>query len=83
MARGRKGEPDVPKRFEEILERLEGLVGRLESGELSLEESLEAYEHGVRLAQAGTERLDEAERRLEVLSGQLREGEPSSGGGAE
>lgn len=81
MTRGRKSEGAVPKRFEEILERLDVLVEKLESGELSLEASLEAYEQGTQLARAGTERLDEAERRLEILSGEKIEGEPSSGGG--
>ena len=81
MARAKEGSESTPKRFKEILERLESLVERLESGDLSLEASLEAYEQGVKLAKAGAERLDEAERRLEVLGGD-DETEPSSGGGA-
>ncbi len=53
--------------FEAILERLQKVVAQLETGELALEESLKAFELGVRLSRAGQKRLDEAERRIEVL----------------
>lgn len=62
MAAGRKAE-----RFEDLLARLEAIVKSLESEDLELESSLEAYEEGVRLARECHARLDEADRRVEVL----------------
>lgn len=53
--------------FEELLERLGEVVARLESGELPLEGALAVFEEGVLLAKAGRARLDEAERRVELL----------------
>lgn len=55
------------KSFEELIQRLEAIAGRLESGEAALEEALQLFEEGVGLAKAGTARLDEAERRIEML----------------
>src|SRR5207249_2027518 len=54
-------------RFEEALAELEGLVQRLEKGELPLEESLAAFERGVNLVRLLTQRLAEVEQRVEVL----------------
>ena len=54
-------------RFEEALVELEGLVQRLEKGELPLEESLAAFERGVNLVRHLTQRLAEVEQRVEVL----------------
>jgi len=53
--------------FEEVLTRLEAVVEKLEKGELPLEESLSVFEEGVRLSRLGAERLDAAERRVELL----------------
>ena len=55
------------ERFEDLLTRLERLVHTLESDELDLEKSLEAYEEGVKVARECHARLDEADRRVEVL----------------
>jgi exodeoxyribonuclease VII small subunit len=55
------------ERFEDLLERLEQIVKALECEELDLERSLQAYEEGVRVAQACHRRLDQAEQRVEVL----------------
>ena len=57
---------DAPK-FEDALAELEGLVQRLEKGELPLEESLAAFERGVNLVRHLTQRLAEVEQRVEVL----------------
>jgi exodeoxyribonuclease VII small subunit len=54
-------------KFEECLSRLEQIVGALESGNLSLEESLKVFEEGIALARHCSRYLDEAERRIEVL----------------
>lgn len=53
--------------FEQILERLEDVVGTLEQGDAPLEQALAAFERGVSLARLGSRRLDEAERRVELL----------------
>jgi len=55
-------------RFEEGMERLEGIVARLESGELVLEDALKAFEEGVGLVRVLNEKLTEAEQRIEILS---------------
>jgi exodeoxyribonuclease VII small subunit len=54
-------------KFEISLKKLEEIVRRLEGGELSLEESLKAFEEGVKHAGVCSARLNEAEQRVEVL----------------
>jgi len=56
------------ERFEVSLERLEKVVTKLEGGGLSLEDSLKSFEEGTRLAKACQERLNEAEKKIELLS---------------
>ncbi|MCA1592142.1 MAG: exodeoxyribonuclease VII small subunit [Acidobacteria bacterium] len=58
--------------FETQLAGLERIVRELERGDLPLEKSLELFEQGVRLSRECQERLNEAERRIEVL---LRDGD--------
>lgn len=53
--------------FDQILARLREVVTRLESGELSLEQSLAVYEEGVQLARKGQQLLVSAEKRVEIL----------------
>ena len=53
--------------FEIQLAALEQIVRELERGELSLEESLRLFEDGVKLARECQERLNQAERRVEIL----------------
>jgi exodeoxyribonuclease VII small subunit len=53
--------------FDQILARLREVVTRLESGELSLEQSLAVYEEGVALARKGQDQLASAEKRVEIL----------------
>ncbi len=53
--------------FEEALSRLEKTVEKLEAGDLPLEDSLKLYEDGVRLSQTCSQKLEAAERRIEVL----------------
>lgn len=55
------------KTFEASLQELEKIVRRLEDGDLPLEESLRLFEEGVRLSRECQERLDQAERRIEIL----------------
>ena len=53
--------------FDRVLERLRQVVAKLEQGNLSLEQSLLAFEEGVGLSRRGSEMLDAAERRVEIL----------------
>lgn len=55
------------KKFESALGRLEKIVQDLEQGDLPLEQSLKLFEEGVKLARICAKRLDEAERKVEVL----------------
>lgn len=59
--------PGEDEGFDAVLARLRKVVERLENGNLSLEESLSAYEEGVGLAQKGHALLDGAEKRVELL----------------
>jgi exodeoxyribonuclease VII small subunit len=54
-------------RFEEALAELEGVVRKLEKGELPLEDSLAAFERGMGLVKQLSKRLEDIERRVEVL----------------
>ncbi len=62
------------KDFEAAIAELEGIVKKLEEGDLPLETSLGLYERGVQLSRFCHSRLEEAERRIEVLDerGELR-----------
>lgn len=55
-------------KFEEKLASLESVVGKLEGGDLSLEDSLAEFEKGIGLVRELTRELDQVERRLEVLA---------------
>ena len=55
------------EKFETALKKLEDIVRRLEGGSLSLDDSLKAFEEGVKHAAFCTKKLDEAERKVEVL----------------
>ena len=61
--------------FEESIARLTRIVERLEEGELTLEESLQLFEEGIKLSRVSQERLDRAQKRVEkLLRGQLAKG---------
>ena len=62
------------KDFEAAIAELESIVKKLESGDLPLEQSLALYERGVQLSRFCHARLEEAERRIEILTdrGDLR-----------
>lgn len=55
------------EKFETALKKLEDVVRKLEGGELSLDESLKAFEEGVKYSAFCSKKLNEAERRVEVL----------------
>ncbi len=53
--------------FEKLMEEFEQLVKKIEAGEQPLEESIRLFERGMLLAAEGNRRLDDAERRIQVL----------------
>ena len=53
--------------LEKTLETLEALVEKMESGDLSLEESLQAFEQGVRLTREAQQALQAAEQKVRIL----------------
>jgi exodeoxyribonuclease VII small subunit len=53
--------------FEKALAELESIVGKMEAGELSLDESLALFEKGVQLAKFLREELGKAEKKVEIL----------------
>ena len=53
--------------FEAALTELETIVARMETGELALEDSIEAYKRGVLLVRAAQERLEVAEQQVRIL----------------
>ncbi len=55
------------ERFEDALGKLEKIVTKLEDGDISLEESLRLFEEGIRLSRLCNQKLDEAERKVEIL----------------
>lgn len=60
-----------PPDFETALAELEAIVNQMETGSLPLDQSLQAYEKGVRLARFCQSRLDVAEEQVKVLQGDL------------
>ena len=62
--------------FETALKRLEEIVKKLENGELSLDTALELFEEGIKLSRFCNSKLEQAERRVEIVlknsSGQPR-----------
>ena len=54
-------------KFEEALKRLEKIVEELENGSLSLDDSLEKYEEGIKLSKACSKKLEVARKKVEIL----------------
>jgi exodeoxyribonuclease VII small subunit len=69
------------KDFEGAIGELESIVKKLEEGDLPLEQSLALYERGVQLSRFCHARLEEAERRIEILNerNELKAAPPSLG----
>jgi exodeoxyribonuclease VII small subunit len=66
MAKGGRRGAKEP-RFEEALSGLEKIVRQLEEGELPLDDALRLFEEGVRLSRFCSAKLDEAEKKIEIL----------------
>ena len=58
---------NAPPSFEDALQELERIVGRLESGDATLQESIDLFERGQLLRQACAERLDAAQARIDAI----------------
>ena len=58
----------TPRKFEDLLARLEEIVGEMETAELPLEKLLSSYEEGMNLVKACGDRLTDAEQKVEILS---------------
>lgn len=54
-------------RFEEALKKLEKIVGELEKGDLPLDDALERYEEGIKLARICEKKLEAAKKKVEIL----------------
>ena len=54
-------------KFEEAFQKLETIIKKLDEGNLTLEDSLKAFEEGVRLSRFCSRKLDEAEKRVDLL----------------
>ncbi len=65
--RSKKNDGMAEAKFEDALAKLEEIVRKMEQGELTLDESLASFEEGIRLARLCARRLDEAERRIDIL----------------
>ena len=63
--------------LETSLDNLESLVERMESGDLTLEESLKAFEEGVRLSRECQQALQQAEQKVRILLEQNTDAEPA------
>jgi exodeoxyribonuclease VII small subunit len=75
MAKG-KQKSDVEKlSFEQAIKELTGIVGRIEQGEIPLQDSLEQYEKGMALIKHCRTILQKAEKRIEKISKEEKSGD--------
>lgn len=56
------------KTFEESMTELEAVVSQLEAGDITLDESLKLFEQGIKIANSCRKKLDEAERKVKILT---------------
>ncbi len=56
-----------PPKFEQAIDHLKEIVSKLEGGDLPLEEALSLFEKGIELTKYCNQKLDEAEKRVEIL----------------
>lgn len=54
--------------FEAAMKRLEEIVEKMESGEAELDKSLELFEEGIKLVKICSQKLDEAKKKVEILT---------------
>ncbi len=66
----------MSKSFEEQMEQLEEIVGELEKGDLSLEDSVKKFEEGIKISNECNKTLEEAEKKITILvnkNGEMKE----------
>lgn len=73
MAKKQDKEPS----FEETIKQLETIVTQLENGDLPLDEALNEFEKGIKLARAGQKQLSQAEQRIQILLSESSEAQLS------
>lgn len=61
------------KTFEASMQELEAVVAGLEAGDITLDKSLELFEKGIKLAKSCRKQLDEAEKRVKILTAEGNE----------
>lgn len=66
------------KNFETSLTKLEDVVSQIEGGQLSLDESIKKFEEGIKLYKGCKDLLEQAEKKISVLSESLEEEEYES-----
>ncbi|TVY11507.1 exodeoxyribonuclease VII small subunit [Paenibacillus cremeus] len=59
-------EPTTPS-FEQAMDQLERIVAQLESGDVPLEQAIELFQEGMKLSQLCGQKLEQVERKIEVL----------------
>lgn len=57
------------EKFEDALEKLEDIVRKMEAGDIPLDEALKSFEEGIKLIRFCSAKLEETERRVEMLLG--------------
>ena len=62
-------DPKADLSFEETIDNLETIVAKMEQGDLPLEDALNAFEKGIKLARSGEEKLKAAEQKVQILMG--------------
>jgi exodeoxyribonuclease VII small subunit len=78
MSRGAPPSDKTQPTFEHAIKRLSEIVQRLEKGDLPLEDSLRLFEEGVNLSRVSQERLDGAQKKVELLLGVDEQGRPKT-----
>lgn len=58
------------EKFEDALEKIEDIVKKMEAGDMPLDEALKSFEEGIKLIRFCSAKLDDAQRRVEVLLGE-------------
>lgn len=61
------------KSLEEILQEIEDIINKMDCEEISLEESFQLYNTGIKLCKQCNDKIDKVEKRLEVIGGQAEE----------
>ncbi|MCI8669917.1 MAG: exodeoxyribonuclease VII small subunit [Lachnospiraceae bacterium] len=61
------------KSLEETLQEIEEIISRMDQEEISLEESFQLYNNGIKLCKQCNDKIDKVEKQLEVIGGQAEE----------